>query len=421
MQPPIPSRGQPISGFLNNLTTFDTGAPVLTYTDNTVVSGPTYYYRVAASNTIGGGTAPGYPSMTVNSAWVTSTGVGSAPADPTGLSATALLGGTVRLSWTDNATNETGYEIQRADNGGTMATIATTPLYPGNGIATYTDITTVGPNSYVYQVRALGTTGNSNWSNQAPITLVAPPDGLPITDLTASLPTGPQVNLTWTNQSTNEAGFVIERSVNGGAFSVLATDLVTPAAGATVTYIDTTTVAINTYAYQLRAVNFGGYSAYSNVATILVGVPATPTNLAGVYDGTVPQIKLSWMDNANNEINYVVERADNGGAFATLVSNLAANPGTGPVGYNDPAILPDSSYIYRVKAVNGLGSSAYSNSVTVVTPPLAPSNVVATLVNGGIQITFTDNSVTETSFDHCGEYQRRSNLDSAAFTRAKSR
>lgn len=36
------------------------------------------------------------------------------PAAPTGLSATALSGSAIRLSWTDNATNETGYRVARA-------------------------------------------------------------------------------------------------------------------------------------------------------------------------------------------------------------------------------------------------------------------------------------------------------------------
>ena len=69
------------SGFLNNLTTFDSGGNLTTFTDTTVVAGSTYYYQVAASNVIGGN-EPGYPSMTANSAFVGPALVGTGPAAP---------------------------------------------------------------------------------------------------------------------------------------------------------------------------------------------------------------------------------------------------------------------------------------------------------------------------------------------------
>ena len=59
------------------------------------------------------------------------------------------------------------------------------------------------------------------------------------TNLTATLQAGPQVSLTWTDNATNETGFVVERSTNGGAFTQIAT---APARNNTgnVTYVDTT-------------------------------------------------------------------------------------------------------------------------------------------------------------------------------------
>ena len=139
--------------------------------------------------------------------------------------------------------------------------------------------------------------------------------------------------MTWVDTSANEDAFLIERSVNGGAF----TPLFTTAANV-VSYIDTTTTASNTYDYQVRAGNTGGYSAYTNIATILVSLPAAPTNLVGVLQAG-PQVALSWTDNATNETSYVVERAVNGGAFTTLAT-LAANPGSGGlVGYIDATTL----------------------------------------------------------------------------------
>ena len=43
--------------------------------------------------------------------------IGIMPLAPTGLTATAVSGTEIDLSWTDNATNETGYYVYRSANG----------------------------------------------------------------------------------------------------------------------------------------------------------------------------------------------------------------------------------------------------------------------------------------------------------------
>ena len=74
---------------------------------------------------------------------------------PTGLAATLQAGPQVGLTWTDNATNETGFVVQRSDNGGAFATIATPAANAGTGTVTYIDATVLAGNTYVYQVYAV--------------------------------------------------------------------------------------------------------------------------------------------------------------------------------------------------------------------------------------------------------------------------
>jgi len=125
-------------------------------------------------------------------------------------------------------------------------------------------------------------------------------------------------------------------------------------------------------------------------------------------------VRLTWRDNANNESSFVLERAANGGAF-TLLATVAARNGTGnTVTYNDTTALAGNTYDYRVMAVNGVGSSAYSNTFTAnVLAPAAPSNFTGTAVvsgnNATVTLTWADNSNNETRF----EIQRATN---AAFT-----
>ena len=72
-----------------------------------------------------------------------------------------------------------------------------------------------------------------------------------------------QVNLSWTDNSDNEAGFKIGRSINGVDFKPL------PLVSANVTsYKDVTVEGSTKYYYRVRAYNNFGYSARSNVASL---------------------------------------------------------------------------------------------------------------------------------------------------------
>lgn len=84
---------------------------------------------------------------------------------------------------------------------------------------------------------------------------------------------------------------------------------------------------------------------------------------------------LSWQDNSNNESNMLLERRENGGAWATLAT-LAKDS----VSYADKTLTAGVVYEYRVKAVNSYGSSAYTSVVRVVRQDRTDIKA-ATLVN----------------------------------------
>jgi probable HAF family extracellular repeat protein len=90
------------------------------------------------------------------------TTVATAPAAPAGLAASALSGGRIRLTWSDNAGNETGFRVQRARGvDGTFTTIAEVAA----NATTYTDTTAKAGRLYRYRVRAFNDVGGSAWSN----------------------------------------------------------------------------------------------------------------------------------------------------------------------------------------------------------------------------------------------------------------
>lgn len=90
--------------------------------------------------------------------------------------------------------------------------------------------------------------------------------------------------------------------------------------------------------------------------------PAAPTNLSGfaTSTGTTSSVLLLWTDNADNETSFTVERANGTSTTFAVIGGTPANT----TFFTDMG-LSSGLYSYRVKAVNGVGSSAYSNTALV--------------------------------------------------------
>jgi titin len=212
---------------------------------------------------------------------------------------------------------------------------------------------------YWYRVRAYNSTGPSAYSAPATATTQSPPLPTAPTNLGAAAVSSSQINLSWTDNASNETGFRLERSPNGTTF----TEIATPGANVT-TYADTGLSASTQYWYRVRAYNSTGPSAYSAPASAttqappLPQPPTAPTGLTVTRQGA--QFSLAWTDRSNNETEFVIQRSPDGQTFSTiatvaanLVTYVDANPGS-------------SKFVsYRVRAVNAAGNSAFSNTVKV--------------------------------------------------------
>jgi fibronectin type 3 domain-containing protein len=101
-----------------------------------------------------------------------------------------------------------------------------------------------------------------------------------------------------------------------------------------------------------------GLSNYTNIATVVLNVPAAPTNLTATVDKGV--VTLKWADKSNNETGFQVERSNNGSVFAVI----GTTP-TNATNYKDTTTVVGQRYYYRVVAKNNVGLSSYSNVVTI--------------------------------------------------------
>ena len=94
---------------------------------------------------------------------------------------------------------------------------------------------------------------------------------------------GGQASLSWTDSSGNETSFVIERSVDGGAFA----SLPSPVAAGSTSFTDTTLVEGSSYSYRVRASNDFGDSAYaSSVIVTAPKISATIGSMMSVQGGS---------------------------------------------------------------------------------------------------------------------------------------
>ena len=183
------------------------------------------------------------------------------PAAPSDLVATAASSSQIDLTWTDNATDETGFEIERLD-GSNWVQIATL----GANTQSYSDTGLAAGTAYQYRVRATNASGDSAYSNTASATTL-PASSVPSapSNLSATAESRSQINLSWTDTSGNEDGVKIERCKGSGCTSFV--QIATVGAGVT-TYPNTGLSANTYYRYRVRAYNTSGNSAYSNTADV---------------------------------------------------------------------------------------------------------------------------------------------------------
>lgn len=85
---------------------------------------------------------------------------------PSSLAATAPDWRSVNLTWTDNNTDETGFELQRSPDGGANWWPAATPAADAT---TFADVGLAASTTYTYRIRALRAAGPTDWSNLATV------------------------------------------------------------------------------------------------------------------------------------------------------------------------------------------------------------------------------------------------------------
>ncbi|MBN1676687.1 MAG: fibronectin type III domain-containing protein [Kiritimatiellae bacterium] len=286
------------------------------------------------------------------------------PTAPSGLSATAIATNRIDLSWSDNSADETGFKVDRRQSGATeWVRIAT----PGEDTEAYPDTDLPASTKFYYKLKAYNAEGDSAYTAVADATtpvggaVPAAPSGL-----TAAAVSSSRIDLAWSDNSGDEAGFQIDRRQSG------ATEWVQIAAPGpdTESHSDTGLPADTKFYYRVKAHNAYGESAYTAVtnATTLAEsdpqtIPTAPAELSATAMAA-DRIDLSWTDSSDNEDGFKIDRRQSGLTEWVQIAAVASNT----VSHSDTGLPASTLFYYKAKAHNGAGDSLYSNTASDTTP-----------------------------------------------------
>jgi regulation of enolase protein 1 (concanavalin A-like superfamily) len=353
------------------------------YSDLTASASTSYTYRVRATNSVG-------DSDYSNTSTATTPAAPTVPAAPSSLVASAISSSRIDLTWSASAT-ATGYKIERSIDGVNFTQIGT------GTAANYSDLTAAASTSYTYRVRATNSVGDSDYSAIASATTPAAPvvptvPAAPATLIATAATTGAQITLTWADNSSDETGFKIERSLDGVTFAQVGTTAANVA-----TYTDSTGLSASTkYYYRVSAFNAVGSSTLSNIASATTAAPASvPLTLtAGSigFVGPLPSIALAnsiytvkgagaGIDGKADSFTFAYQQLTGDGTIIARVSGVQNTSSTAQAGIlmrNDltagsaeAGVLANASSLFGVTAVTRTtagAKAATSNSYFVSTP-----------------------------------------------------
>jgi fibronectin type 3 domain-containing protein len=298
----------------------------------------------------------GFPTITTKSAYATVVQA-EPPAAPSDLAATLNASvPQIYLSWTDNANNEMGFVVERADNGGAFTQIAT---LPSNNIS-FVDTNVTFGNLYEYEVAATNASGTSGFAGPVSVDMTASPPAAP-TSLVADVLSATQVGLTWTDNASNETGYVVQRCTGAGCSNFAP---LTTLAADSVSYTDATVAVPNSYSYRVLATNGVGSSGPSNVVSVSITVPPAPTNLTATNISRTG-FTLNWVYNFPQPDGFEIQVSTNSSFTAIVQSFPDVNADQTSLVIS--GLIRNTTYYVRIRAFNAVGPGPWSATRSVRT------------------------------------------------------
>ena len=187
------------------------------------------------------------------------------PAAPSGADAVPSGSAVATVTWVDNATNESGFRVERATDGGASWVAAGTAGLDEIG---FYDFEQASEHTLCYRVIAFNSQGDSPPSNTDCTTLPAAPSDL--LAIAAGM-MGEVITLGWADNSGVEDGYEVQRWFSycddyHGCYSAF--EMIATLGPNATSYSDWDVLPGNTYTYRVVALKEDGRSDPSNEATV---------------------------------------------------------------------------------------------------------------------------------------------------------
>ncbi len=337
------------------------------FLDSKLSFGTTYTYRVIAF------------SAASESAYSNILSAKTIFPEPTYLSVLILDDQSLKLSWMDNCTFDTGFIIERKAGKEDFVLIKELAASADS----YLDKGLIYGTQYIYRIATVTKSNSSNYSSEIIAKTVFPEPSY----LSSEVLDDKTASLYWEDNCEFETGFRIERKVEAEEYKLL----VKLPANST-SYTDGNLKFEKTYYYRIQAITSINGSDFSNVEYLNTIFPH-PTNL-NVEVVSAGKIKLNWKDNCYFENGYKIERSQNGSDYRMIKE---VNPNTQE--YIDKDLDYNTEYSYRVHAFTDMNISHHTNTVSEYYGLLVPGNFKISVVAGRqVKLTWEDNSSIEEGF-----------------------
>ena len=257
---------------------------------------------------------------------------------PSNLTVTKVNLTSIRLNWTDNSAGEEGFFIDKRVNSGEW--IIAAGAADADSVQ-WTDTAAEVNMDIQYRIYAKAGSNYSNYLVSDVIDNTIPaPSNLSYSKLDIN-----SVRVSWTDNSSGEEGFVIDRSVNGTWTNSYAT------AGSNATqWTDDSAVINANLVYRVKAYYTTNYSNTVETGIINNTFPA-PANLTAQINGM--QITLNWTDNSAGETGFIIDRKYNGDPWDDNYRTITADS----ILWTE-TVADTGKYYYRIKAYYGADQSA---------------------------------------------------------------
>jgi hypothetical protein len=352
------------------------GANTTTYSNADLAALTEYCYKVRSFKKSGPNVSQGAFTP------VSCTTTPGPPAAPSALSAVPAGSNTVDVSWTNNASTAEGVRLEWSADGAEpwqlMANL-------GASAQSFRNFGRAADQPVCYRVIATNTHGPSTPSN---VDCTSPPRTP--TNI-AAVAGSNSITVTWTDASTVEDGYEVERARDDYVFAAVG-----QLDAGSASFTDGSVLSDTRYWYRVRAKKDGGFSEYSGWAWAAVasGPPRAPENVYVSPAGSTVA-RISWTNLSPTVTGFRIERSTDNQASWVPAGEADRNASE----FYEGERTTESQVCYRVFAQNSVTESPASTPDCTV-PPAAPTNIATVYQeDGSTLVTWNDNSNAEDGYE----------------------